>query len=73
VVLGAGRGDAFRNVVEAYCRFFDALGRRKRAGRLKKLLRAAEESLAELQKEVETNETSREDEPAAHDESTAKP
>ena len=51
-VLALGRSKAFVGAVDAYCRFFDALGKGKRKGVLEERLQEAETAMATLEKET---------------------
>jgi len=51
-ILAAGRGEEFADVVDSYCRFLVALGKRKSRRSLERLVRKAEQKLKELEKTV---------------------
>jgi hypothetical protein len=53
-VLGVGRDKAFGDVIEAYCRFLEALPETGKAGSLEKLLNEAERSLRQLEHQIKT-------------------
>lgn len=58
-LLAVGRAEEFRDVVESYCRFLEALGETRRKSRLEKLLRRAQDGLEDLESKARLEAESR--------------